>query len=89
MKTKPWESKVPQIPTLKYRKKLFMLWKKILNKQTYTHWTVVGYKWLTPKEITYYSMLADYRLEEVLSKELINEGKMIFPLDSTEWLMHK
>lgn len=89
MKTKPWESKVPQISKVKHRKRLFRRWEKIINPATYTHWTVVGHKWLTPKEITFYSLLDDCKLEEIIDADFLNYAKMNIPLDSAEWLMHK
>lgn len=89
MKTKPWESKVPQIPKVKNRKRFFRLWEKINDPATYTYWAVVGYKWLTPKEVTFYNLLNDCRLEEVIDADFLNYAKMHIPLDSAEWLMHK
>jgi hypothetical protein len=89
MKTKPWEPKVPQISKVKNRKRFFRRWEKINDPTTYTYWTVVGYKWLTPREITFYSMLNDYRLEELSESDLLNYAKEHYPLDSAEWLMHK
>ena len=89
MKTKPWESKVPQIPKVKNRKRLFMRWEKIKDPAKFTHWVPSGYKWLTPKEETFYSMLDGYKLEQVIDVDFLNYAKTTFPLDSAEWLMHK
>lgn len=89
MKTKPWESSVPQIPKAKNRKRLFRRWVKIKDTKTYIHWDVVGHKWLTPREITFYSLLDNCRLEEISESDLLNYAKEHFPLDSAEWLMHK
>ena len=66
-----------------------MRWEKIKDPTTYTYWTIVGYKWLTPKEETFYSMLDDCKLEEIIDVDILNYAKSSFPLDSAEWLMHK
>lgn len=89
MKSKPWESSIPQIPKVKNRKRYFIRWEKISDPATYTYWVVYGHKWLTPKEVTFYSLLNDCRLEEVIDADLLNYAKMNIPLDSAEWLMHK
>jgi hypothetical protein len=88
MKSKPWESSIPQIPKVKNRKRYFRRWRKINIPATSTHWTVVEYKWLTTKEITFYSLLDDL-LEEIIDADFLNYAKMNIPLDSAEWLMHK
>jgi len=89
MKTKPWESSVPQLRKVQHRKKLFRRWKIINDTRTYTHWTVVGLKWLTPKEVTFYALLDGVKLEEVIDADTLNYAKGYIPLDSAEWTMHK
>lgn len=89
MKTKPWESSVPKIPKVKNRKRFFRRWEQINDPATYTYWVTVGFKWLTPKEETFYSMLDGNRLEEIVDTDTLNYAKMHFPLDSAKWIMHE
>lgn len=89
MKTKPWENRIPQIAKVKNRKRLFRRWKNNPDEYFESYWTLVGFKWLTPKEITFYNLIDDCLLEEITQPEHLNEAVIVIPVDSAEWLLHK
>lgn len=70
---KPWESKIPQTPKQRNRKRCYTVWRKMLRGYSIAGGKVV---WLTDREKTFaYIKHPNIILKEVLEKDSLEEYK--------------
>ena len=70
---KPWESKIPQTPRNRDRKRCYTIWNSILNGKSYAGGKVV---WLTDAQLTFARIKYPRKeFREVLERDSLEEYK--------------